>query len=239
MRLEPEGCFGVDGDGALAATATAVCYGTSLAWIGMVLTDPAHRGKGFARQLMRRSIDFIAARGVGWAKLDATDMGKPLYCSLGFEDECVIERWGRQPAPCEGADLPRLAAIPEALDREAFGADRGAFLRLLEPFESAGGPEGGYAMGRPGTKAAYFGPCVSRSRAEARELLRWFVARHAGETVYWDILETNPEAPALAREFGFTPLRKLWRQALRVSGAAAPLEHDDRLVYGTAGFEVG
>lgn len=239
MRLEPEGCFGLDCDGHLAATATTVCYGTGLAWIGMVLTDPAHRGKGFARQLMRRAIDYASGRGVAWAKLDATDMGKPLYCSLGFEDECIVVRYGRAPAPCDGPELPVLSGIPMALDGEAFGADRAAFLRLLTRHETASGSEGGYAMGRPGTKAAYFGPCVSRSRAEARELLRWFVARHAGETVYWDVLETNPDAVALAREFGFTPLRKLWRQALRVSGSAAPLTHDDRLVFGIGGFEVG
>lgn len=239
MRVEPEGCFGIDCDGTLAATATAVCYGRELAWIGMVLTAPEFRGRGLARRLMCHALDFTASRGVKWVKLDATDMGKPLYCSLGFEDECAIVRWGRQPAPCEGSELPALEEIPAALDREAFGADRVALLRLLAPIESARGPEGGYAMGRPGSKAAYFGPCVSRSAEEARALLAWFVARHADEQIYWDLLESNPVSTELAREFGFQPLRKLWRQARRGAATDATLERNDLLVFGTAGFEFG
>ncbi len=240
MRIEPEGCFGIDCDGTLAATATAVCYGSELAWIGMVLTDPAFRGRGFARRLMCHALDFLATRGVEWIKLDATDMGKPLYCSLGFEDECLIERWGRQPAPCDGPELPPLEEIPAALDREAFGADRSALLRLLAPMGSVQGPEGGYAMSRPGTKAAYFGPCVSRSAEEARTLLRWFLARHPGQAAYWDLLESNPAAMELAREFGFQPLRKLWRQAVRrLNAAGSTLPRNDGLVFGTAGFEFG
>jgi GNAT superfamily N-acetyltransferase len=239
MRLEPEGCFGLDCDGRLAASATAVRFGSDLAWIGMVLTDPAYRGRGFARRLMQHAIEYCVSRGVEWIKLDATDMGKPLYCSLGFEDECAIERWGRQPAPCDGPELPPMGEIPRGLDHQAFGADRTALLALLKQFESACGPWGGYAMGRPGSKAAYFGPCVSRSPEEARELLRWFLARHAGQMVFWDVLETNPAALELAREFGFAPLRKLWRQGLRGSGGARPFVHNDALTYGIAGFEYG
>ncbi|HWQ57152.1 MAG TPA: GNAT family N-acetyltransferase [Bryobacteraceae bacterium] len=238
MRLEPEGCLGVECGGQIVATATAVCFGKDLAWIGMVLTDPAWRGKGFARCLMREALAFIAARGVGRVKLDATDMGKPLYCSLGFEDETTVERLGRAPGPCEGPDFPALGEIPYALDREAFGADRAKLLELLAPLESACGPDGGYAMGRSGAKAAYFGPCVSRSRDEARQLLRWFLARHAGETVYWDVLGGNPDALELAVEFGFEPLRKLSRQSLG-GPAAPPFVHNDRLVFGIAGFEFG
>lgn len=240
MRLEPRGCFGIDCDGTLAATTTAVCYGRDLAWIGMVLTAPEFRGRGFARRLMCHALDYLAARGVEWIKLDATDMGKPLYCSLGFEDECVVERWGREPAPCDGPELPPLEEIPAALDREAFGADRLALLRLLAPMGSARGPEGGYAMCRPGTKAAYFGPCVSRSAEEARTLLRWFLSRHAGQMVYWDLLDCNPEAMELAREFGFRPLRRLWRQAVRRPQAKTPtLPRNDRLVFAIGGFECG
>ena len=49
LTLAPESCFGIECDGELRATTTAICYGRELAWIGMVLTDPAYRGRGFAR----------------------------------------------------------------------------------------------------------------------------------------------------------------------------------------------
>jgi hypothetical protein len=135
--------------------------------------------------------------------------------------------------------LPRASRVPPALDREAFGADCSALLGVLAGFETACGPEGGYAFGRPGTKAVYFGPCVARSHTEARQLLAWFLGRHAAETVYWDLLPGNTAALELARECGFAPLRRLVRMVRRGAGAAAPLTHRDGLVFGVAGFEFG
>ena len=93
LRLAPETCFGVECGGILAATVTAVCYQRRLAWIGMVLTDPAHRRRGFARRLMAYAIEALTALRMEWIKLDATEMGAPLYRQLGFEPECGIERW--------------------------------------------------------------------------------------------------------------------------------------------------
>src|SRR5437660_4658919 len=70
LDLEPEGCFGIDCEGRLAATTTAICYGRRLAWIGMVLTDPGFRGQGLATQLMRHTLEFLDGRGLEWINLD-------------------------------------------------------------------------------------------------------------------------------------------------------------------------
>jgi hypothetical protein len=96
----------------------------------------------------------------------------------------------------------------------------------------------GFAMGRPGSRAVFFGPCVSRSAETARDLLVWFLARHSSEHVCWDILPVNSDAVALAREFGFERTRELIRMSLCQNGAA-PLNNQDRLVFATAGFEYG
>ncbi len=238
LRLAPGGCFAIDCGGRLAATATAVCFGRDLAWIGMVLTHPDMRRRGFARMLMEHAIAYLEARGVAWIKLDATDMGRPLYAQLGFEDECSVERWGREPAPYEAPDLPLLLAPPLALDREACGADREALLTLLASVEAAQ-VEGGYAMGRPGSKAAYFGPCVARTPESARTLLRWFLGRHPNEMVYWDILPDNAPALAMAREFGFQPLRHLVRMARPGVPAPPAFVCNNCHVFAIAGFEYG
>ena len=239
LATEPEGCFGIDCEGVLAASTTAVCYGRSLAWIGMVLTAPEFRGRGFARRLMEHSLGFLAARGVEWIKLDATDMGLPLYAKLGFVEECLVERWGRGPGPLPpGPALSWSDSFDAPLDLDAFGADRGAVLHRIA-VESAWIPGCAYAMGRPGTKAAYFGPCVSRSPETARVLLQSFLARHAGETVVWDLLPGNPEALRLAQEFGFERRRRLVRMALTGRPDPPPFLHNDAAVYGIAGFEYG
>src|ERR1017187_2766152 len=56
LRLSPEGCFGIDADSRLVSTATLICYGSQLAWIGMVLTNGRYRRRGFARSLLLHAI---------------------------------------------------------------------------------------------------------------------------------------------------------------------------------------
>ncbi len=234
MAMEPAGCLALECDGRLVSTATTVCYGKTLAWIGMVLTDPAYRGRGFARRLMLRCLDFCEARGVALVKLDATDMGAPLYRSLGFEDEQAVERWRREPgATVDGSAGAYVEDL--ALDSRAFGADRATLLGMLSGIEAASIPGAGFAMGRPGRMTAYFGPCVCASAAAAEALLRWFLARHPHEAVVWDLIADNAEAVGLARKYGFTAQRHLIRQA-RGAGVIA---NDDGLVFGLAGFEYG
>jgi GNAT superfamily N-acetyltransferase len=250
LELEPAGCFGLERDGAVVASSTALLYGQELAWIGMVLTLPEHRGQGYARRMMECAVSYAAQRGVARAGLDATDMGIALYRKLGFAPVEVVERWER-PA-MEGAAAPAGVAeweLDAALDRAAFGADR---RRLLESLARAGAatapgaaaaphaaalPDGSYAMGRAGARAAYFGPCVARSAAAARQLLGWFLARHAGEAVYWDLLTENGAAVEMAAAHGFRRARTLTRMVreLRSGGSAA----DSSLVFATAGLEFG
>jgi len=236
FQLAPEGCFGIDIDGALAATTTAVTFGRELAWIGMVLTHPDHRGKGLARRLMEHALLYVDGRA-DCVKLDATDMGRPLYQKLGFEDECAVERWAR---PGATGFTPRgtsgaLSPAVEELDRQAFGADRSQLLAMLTEIESIATGDG-YAMGRAGSKATYFGPCVAQTSATARRLIDTFLARRPEEAIYWDILSQNTEALRIAQETGFQPVRKLVRM---VRPAGAKFRHDDKLVYAIAGFEYG
>lgn len=236
LSLEPEGCFAMECGGCLAATATAVCYGTELAWIGMVLTMPEFRRRGFAGLLMRRVLDFIAQRHVATIKLDATEVAVGLYRKLGFVEERAVERWQRPPGPVLPAKVERYCPEPD-YDQKVFGADRVALLAQLAPLGSASLSGQGYAMGRPGSLAAYFGPCVASSRDAAETLLRWFLAQHAQEEVFWDLLPENKEAVRLAREFGFAPTRHLVRM-VRSNGPASPLSNHTEL-FAIAGFEFG
>ncbi|MCS6953442.1 MAG: GNAT family N-acetyltransferase [Bryobacterales bacterium] len=238
LELEPEGCFGLFRDGLLVSTTTAVCYGRKLAWIGMVLTDPEYRNRGYARRLMEHALAFLEARGVEWIKLDATAMGRPLYRKLGFEDEAPVERWAAVAPAMSPATTGDYVADAE-LDLRAFGADRSALLARLARGEAAAIPGQGFAFARPGSLAAYFGPCVARSAEAARNLLQWCLGRHAGQPVFWDLLPANEAALALAREFGFERRRELVRMVRRGAAARGSFDHDDSLIYAIAGFEYG
>ena len=234
IELEPEGCFAVERDGRLISTASSICYGKELAWIGMVLTDPEFRGRGLASRLMHRILEFLNGRAVACVKLDATDLGRGVYRKLGFVDECPIERWVRAAGQADPVTLDSWE-LDAAMDLRAFGADRSLLLSSLAG-ESASIPGSGYAMGRAGSKAAYFGPCVAASPPAARRLAGWFLARHGGESVYWDLLPENREAVSLAEEWGFRRVRQLVRMT---RGDSRRVQPDTRLVYAIAGFEFG
>jgi GNAT superfamily N-acetyltransferase len=238
LRFEPEGCFGIERDGRLVATTTAICYGRELAWIGMVLTAPEFRGQGMAGSLMRATLDYLEARNIQWIKLDATDMGRNLYQKFGFADECPVERWVRPPGPAPWRGVAGGFEFDAGLDRQAFGADRSRLLADLATGESGAIAGLGYAMGRPGANATYFGPCVAANSNTARTLLEWFLARHSNEPVCWDVLPANQEAIRLAQQFGFERSRQLSRMA-KQGAASDGATGDACYVFAIGGFELG
>ncbi len=214
LELEPGGCFGIEADGRVAASATVITYGRELAWIGMVLTLPECRGRGFATQLLERCLDYCEQCGIRTVRLDATEMGRPVYARLGFIDEYEVQRRSGVLPPAE----PRPPAFDFALDRLAFGADR---RRLLE---STG-------WSRPGRVAAYIGPVTARTAAEARDIVL-----HCGVSgpAFWDVPAANPAALELAGSLGFQPVRRLIRMRRGPAVAERP-----ELVFALAGFEYG
>jgi GNAT superfamily N-acetyltransferase len=232
LRLQPEGCFGIALDGVLAASATVLCYGNELAWIGMVLTLSDYRGQGLARRLMEHCIPFCGERAI---RLDASDMGRPLYLSLGFQDECPVERWIREPGPFSKSDsAPLPLTIDWALDKRVFGVSRRV---LLEDLAAFGGDSeaGGYALARPGAAFTYFGPCISQTPEATQRLLERFVSRHADEHTGLDLFPENQVAAEIARSLGFIPVRRLTRMVRKPQSIQTP----DSRIFAIAGFEYG
>ena len=149
--------FGVDApDGrGLAGAVVLTRWGPDLASVGMMLVAARYGRRGLGRALMEH---LLATAGEGVAvTLFATDMGRPLYEKLGFapvrrnvsflgrfrapishdnsKKRGALDR-ARLPAPSGGPDAPGLirlagrADMPAilAVDRAAFGADRGAVV---------------------------------------------------------------------------------------------------------------
>jgi len=104
LSANRNGCFVAESEGRVVGTATTIVYEGRFAWIGMVLVDPAFRGRGIGTRLLEKAIEYLDGRGVPTLKLDATPQGKPIYEKLGFVSEYEIERWAFEP-PAEGDDL--------------------------------------------------------------------------------------------------------------------------------------
>jgi GNAT superfamily N-acetyltransferase len=247
LRLEPDGCFVACDGQEICGTVTTLKYGERFGWIGMILVDPAKRGRGIGTHLLKRGMECLQRAAVETLKLDATPMGLGLYKQLGFVEEYGIERWEGVARGSRGAVLPPVK--PEeiqylcAWDREAFGADRTRLLASIwdeGPEYSAlvrsGREIAGYMLGRAGSRAHYLGPWVSTVNAEAAErLFQQFMRRFDGQRVFVDVYLGNSHARSLVETAGFVPQRPLTRMYL------GPNRYPGRpqLVCGIAGPELG
>jgi GNAT superfamily N-acetyltransferase len=239
LGCEPDGCFVAEWDGTLAGTATTTCYGTELAWIGLVLVHPQFRRRGIGKALLERCLSYLGEREVRCIKLDATPLGRPLYEQLGFREEWPLSRWHANPLKAADPSLPpdlnvkgqeqsvlqswsySDAAQISRLDHATFGTDRKIMLNALAAKSrnvlvnaETSAQVRGYGMLREGAKALYLGPIVAESPGVALQLINALLSQSSGQSVYWDIPDSNAAAIAIAQELGFAMQRPLLRMFL-------------------------
>jgi GNAT superfamily N-acetyltransferase len=246
IDLEPGGgVFIAEEDGVLCGTASAISYGSDMAWIGMILVHPEFRGRGIAAQLMTACISYLKEKQVRSIKLDATDMGRPVYLKLGFKDEEPIIRYVNENPEIACRSSEHITEVLDwseiaNLDKAAFGADRSALLKNLSAngpavqYSKSGTSDFGFGFARAGFHADFIGPVVATSALAAREIIQELLARLSGKPVMIDILPANKHADELAKSYGFEPSRVLTRMYL-----GEPRKGKTGFVFGAAGFELG
>ena len=195
MLREGRGIGVRDGAGRWIGSALALPLGAELSWISMVLVAKDARRRGIGTRLLRRAIDSVCDEG-RIAGLDATEIGRPVYLSLGFRDLYTVSRLRLgAPAPSEpapagctirplvAADLPGIVAF----DRPRSGMQRSHVLAYLlqqaaEPafVAEVEGGIAGYALGRPGRIAFQIGPVVADREDVAIALVSYAVAHLDG-----------------------------------------------------------
>lgn len=248
IALEPAGCFVARTQGREAGTITTTGYGDRFGWVGMLIVAPELRGLGVGRALLRRGIRYLEEeRGVAAVRLDATPAGRPLYESLGFRAEGLLERrqgvgWSAGP----DETLPDLAdGLAEvcAYDAARFGADRSRVLGRLATEPGVQGalcrgtriPVEGYIVIRPGAFRHYIGPWVAEHPEAARRLWHWAVSRIPGEPFCVDVPLANPAVEALVPRERFAvqrPLIRMCRGENRYPGQVGR-------IFGISGPEMG
>jgi predicted N-acetyltransferase YhbS len=230
LGLQPEGCFVAEQEGQVIGTVTTTCYGSRLAWIGMLLVHPEQRGRGVGRALMRHALDYVRTEGVVCAGLDASPAGEPLYLSLGFRPVWALARWEAS-APKRTPLLPSNAhvqPVQEAhweaivdMEAHAFGVPRPRLLHTLaqesQPVNVATDESGqvhGFGMRRAGAGAHYLGPVIAQDPPCAVALIASLLQGLEGQPVCWSIPAPNRAAVGLAEAYGFTCQRGLTRMVL-------------------------
>jgi GNAT superfamily N-acetyltransferase len=213
LEYEPDGCFAAEVDGKLVGTVTTTCYGTELAWIGMMLVDPDFRRRGIATSLMNRSLEYLAHRAIRCIKLDATPEGSHVYERLGFRTEWTMRRWMREGTATEGTESgdaqsgdaessdggerphgktrrgPSGSIDPSILkpylemDRRAFGVDRGNWLLQL----LGGSTVRTHSSEPAGSIDDELGTAAGRGPGAIGMLRRGFLASYLGPLIVADL----------------------------------------------------
>ena len=246
LAIEPQHCWGIEIDGALAATTTLITYERRLAWIGMVLTRPEFRRRGLARRLMEHALQATNDLRIQTIKLDATEQGQPLYESLGFRAEQPIERWSldkQSPAPNKSEDpiAHPSASLSEnllRLDAQTFGVNRARVLHALikvsvtvqTPLQNSDA----YLLARQGREKYYLGPSIAQSAKSAKNMIQQALTEFPTASWFWDLFPQNLQAVALAQQLGFTKQRSLLRMVL-----GPDLRARTDQIFAIAGFEFG
>jgi len=224
-------------EGRIVASGGAVRYGDALAWICMILVDPARRGHGIGTRIFDDVLDrtetLVRTDGLRVVGLDATPAGRGIYVQRGFQDAGGIVRMraeGVQPLP--HPESVRLLTREDlagvlARDREIFGAVRGAVLRwafgTAPDLAWVGSTTGTttYCFGRHGDHSDQVGPVVAEDAAIASDLVRACLSRPQGRPLIIDARAEPSWQAALAR-VGFREQRPFTRMYL---GEARPAAH--------------
>ena len=217
-------------NGRVIGSGGAVCYGTALAWVCMILVDPSERGHGIGSRIVTGVLDRLSdIRAVG---LDATPLGQGVYARLGFVETSRLVRLEAPPTAGEEDESPVRPLVPGdfdsvlAVDRSVFGADRSDLLRaaaLRAPAFVAlrDGVVAGYCLGRDGARSRQIGPVVAPDLELAASLVVTSLVSDQGQPVVVDAPADRADWLALLREFGFEekrPLVRMFRGGVRPPG---------------------
>ena len=126
-------------DGAIVGTAAGTHYERS-GWIAHVFVAPSLRGRGLGRRLTATVIERLRNSGCETILLAATDLGRPVYESLGFQVESAYHEMRGPALPLKTPMHPLRPLLPsdqsslEALDRRVSGDHRDPRLALVSGY---------------------------------------------------------------------------------------------------------
>jgi GNAT superfamily N-acetyltransferase len=217
----------IEAGGISLGTAAYIRY-DALAWIAMMLVDPAARGKGLGGKLLAAVLSSLD--GFPCVGLDATPAGERLYRRFGFVASCGLVRTKaairRAGPPDPSGNVRRI--LPGDLppvwsrDREVFGADRSPLLSSMYArapecawLACDGAGITGYTFGRPGYLYHQLGPIVAADAPTARDLAASALLGLRGREVVIDVPEAQQEWLAFLKDEGFAVERRFTRMLLR------------------------
>jgi GNAT superfamily N-acetyltransferase len=245
LDLEPEGCFVAIQQGRPVGTVAAFAFGL-IGWIAMVLVDRSARHCGIGTRLVEQALEYLDTRAVDTVRLDATELGRPIYETLGFvaEYELLRLQGTAQSTPVHPNVrlLPpeRFAEVLE-LDLKVTATHRGRLLQALhreapDAFRTFAADQTtlGYITIREGARATQIGPGVASNEEAGRALIEDALSRCQEQPVLIDIPVDNLAALACAESHGLTAQRPFIRMR-----RGNPVDDDPTRLWASSGPEKG
>jgi GNAT superfamily N-acetyltransferase len=250
LGMAPDSCLVAVEDDKVVGTVVGINYADRVAWIGMMLVNRSHRGRGISKMLMKDVIQSL--NRVASIKLDATPAGFPVYRQLGFEEEYTLLRMvaydPQSPSFSKGL-VNRVGVLTEEelvqiypLDKRVFGADRGQVVQhafrsmpgLACRIKSEQGAKG-YLFARQGTRYLHLGTIVAQTDAEAKALLAFALNGFTGGSLVIDVPKEKQAWVSWLESCGFQVQRELFRMFLKGN----PYPGDPTRVFAVCGPELG
>jgi GNAT superfamily N-acetyltransferase len=257
VEANPEGCLVAECDGRVVGSTTIIYYGSSYAWIGMVLVHPDYRGRGIATRLMKEALDLVT--DCPTVKLDATAAGKLVYDKLGFREERVVNRMTATTSNALSGHHNRVSKAPDSVgeiapittdnifqiasqDRGHIGIDRSFLLRALfvrTPDAALqlkrDGRIAAYCLGRQGTSFFQIGPLLAENDQDAIKLVQAVPSQLTGESVVIDVPAKQAQFRMWLEKSGFQFQREFIRMVRGRNEPGDPMQHQ----YAICGPEFG
>lgn len=245
---DSEGFYGMFLDGGLIGTASIVSYAGRLGFVGLFIVKPEWRGRGWGTQFWNFFMGKLSQRLEPDAPmaLDGVFTMQQYYAKSGFvflHRDLRMEGVGMEGGMNLG--LRDLREIPldrlVNFDARFFGVPRLEFLRRwISPEGGLGlasisrGEILGIGVARPCLRGFKIGPLFAESAEIADEIFCSLSGHAAGEPIFLDIPEVNPDARALAARHG---LKEVFGCARMVRGPVPDLPW--RQIFGVTTFELG
>jgi len=227
LEHDPDGCFVAMAGDQPVGMLTTTCFGPS-GWIGNLIVEPDHRGRGIGRALMQHGLDRLRGRGATTVRLEGDPPGIPLYRKLGFVDEyesCRFALPGSRKRPTldnPAAETMSTRDLDEvaALDAAIAGANRRRFLELkmsaaeLAVVRRRDGRIVASLLASPTDRGFRIGPCVALDPADARCLITAAISAANDRPLLIGLPALNTEALDMFAEMGFEPGPSSFRMRL-------------------------
>lgn len=222
-------------DGSIAGVGNAVLNGKA-GWLGNIIVPEQYRSQGIGRAVMEYLCQYCRARGCTSLQLIATELGLPLYVSMGFQvaENYLFMSGGTANQPGESENIrpmrPEHWSAIDALDHLATGESRGLLLRKF-------GAEGQVWI-QDGQVRGFFLPklgdglIIADTVAAGTGLLAWKHNRTPGLNA--GLPEANEAAVQYLETMGYTTFRKAPRLFLDSDTARRP-----EMIYSRIGGYVG